>query len=601
MTDSDLEDLTEILTPDDSHLQVDPIDHTFLESDEALAELIAELGEELIVLPTQTVQTEAKRPEDTTSDQEMSGAATMFGSTNPLSEEAVISLMTKHKKENRAAMSEKDLNRVLEAATAPLGQKLVVQSSLGTSQVTGEESTDLNTSEIATLYAYNAVTKDMMRRQMLDYDMTSAALVYRVVNPQATHPTSMFGGEPVNLLVEIGTIGIDEVKLFSSNVMKYDKPGKEGVYRQNLMWTLYLLRQVVSTSVSTLIDPVFESLPVYEQNGMVYLKMVDDLIFQIDDHVILSLQAYIRKFGKTGLFAFENENVIQAKTEIVGIATRLSQLEELPKDSKKDVLSGLQKCSNQELKEAFKLMGNLQNQSLIQIHTKSSTTLGTIKDYFEEATSLYTSAITRGTGFPKKQRLSAAQLDASDGVTCWNCGGKHRAQECPEPFNKTTFEANKKKFYEARNSNRRKGGKPKSDPGNGDNKNKKSGSPKGYSRSTFGSTNGVIVTSTGDVFTCCSVGTQEQGCGLNKTHSTKYHANYMANPQGYKMPSTHPFIKKQIELGLCLPASGGSNTQPVTTPFALSAAFAAKAQQLETQATDPDMSRVLGALRQVFQ
>ena len=154
------------------------------------------------------------------------------------------------------------MNRVLKAAAAPLGQKLVVQSSLSTSQVTGEESTDLNTSEIATLYAYNAVTKDMMCRQMTDYDMTSAALVYRVVNSQASHPTNMFGGDPVNLLVEIETITIDKVKTFSSNVLQYDKPGKEGVYHQNLTWTLYLLHRLVSTSDLTLIDPVFESLPV---------------------------------------------------------------------------------------------------------------------------------------------------------------------------------------------------------------------------------------------------------------------------------------------------------------------------------------------------
>ena len=94
-------------------------------------------------------------------------------------------------------------------------------------------------------------------------------------------------------------------------------------------------------SVSTLIDPVFEALPVYVYNGMVYLKMINDLIFQINDHVILSLQAYIRKFGKTGLFSFEAENVIQAQTEIVGIATQLSQLNQLPKDAKKDILSGI--------------------------------------------------------------------------------------------------------------------------------------------------------------------------------------------------------------------------------------------------------------------
>ena len=67
----------------------------------------------------------------------MSGAATMLRSTSPLSEEATRSLMTKHKKESRATLSEKDLARVLQAATAPIRQQLAVQSSLGTIQVMG--------------------------------------------------------------------------------------------------------------------------------------------------------------------------------------------------------------------------------------------------------------------------------------------------------------------------------------------------------------------------------------------------------------------------------------------------------------------------------
>jgi len=137
------------------------------------------------------------------------------------------------------------------------------------------------------------------------------------------------------------------------------------------------------------------------------------------------------------------------------------------------------------------------------------------------------------------------------------------------------------KFYDSRNASCRKGGKSNSDSSGGGNNNEKSGSKKRYSRYTFGNTNGVIVTFTGDVFTCCSVGTEKQGCGINKTHSTKYHSNYMANPHDYKMPSSHPFMKKQIKLGLCQPVSGGSKvpvTQASMSTSALSAAFAAKVQ-----------------------
>ena len=94
MTDSDLEEIFETHPQDKSQLQGDPIDRTFFETDEALADLIAELGEE-VILPTQTVQSDTIRSETTTSHQAMSGAATMFGSTTPLSEEDVRSLMTK--------------------------------------------------------------------------------------------------------------------------------------------------------------------------------------------------------------------------------------------------------------------------------------------------------------------------------------------------------------------------------------------------------------------------------------------------------------------------------------------------------------------------
>ena len=159
MTDSDLEEYLETQPQDESQLHSDPIDRTFIETDKALAELIAELREELVLPTQQRVQPDTSHSDSTNT---MSGAATMFGSTEPLSEEDVRSLMTKHKKENRKSLSEKELSRVLEAATAPLGQQLVVQSSLGTCQVTGEESTDLNTTEIATLYVYSTVTKEMM-------------------------------------------------------------------------------------------------------------------------------------------------------------------------------------------------------------------------------------------------------------------------------------------------------------------------------------------------------------------------------------------------------------------------------------------------------
>jgi hypothetical protein len=41
--------------------------------------------------------------------------------------------------------------------------------------------------------------------------------------------------------------------------------------------------------------------------------------------------------------------------------------------------------------------------------------------------------------------------------SCWNCGGPHHSNECPNPFNKALFDANKAKHEAARNARRPQG------------------------------------------------------------------------------------------------------------------------------------------------
>ena len=150
-------------------------------------------------------------------------------------------------------------------------------------------------------------------------------------------------------------------------------------------------------------EPAFEKLEIHHRNGAVYLKMVIDLCFSIDEHVIEGLKVYITRFGKNGLAAFEGENVNMAAVEIIAIARRLDQLSELPKDAPKSVLKGLQKVThNNDFKQTFYLIGNLQNQSVISFSgsTTTATPLELIETYFEQAKTLYTSAVLR-----KSERL----------------------------------------------------------------------------------------------------------------------------------------------------------------------------------------------------
>ena len=72
-----------------------------------------------------------------------------------------------------------------------------------------------------------------------------------------------------------------------------------------------------------------------------YLKMVIDLWFSIDEHAVEALPPYITKFGENGLTTFEGKHVNMAVVEIVAIAHHLDQIRELPSDSPKAILEGL--------------------------------------------------------------------------------------------------------------------------------------------------------------------------------------------------------------------------------------------------------------------
>ena len=89
-----------------------------------------------------------------------------------------------------------------------------------------------------------------------------------------------------------------------------------------------------------------------------------------------------------------------AAVEIIAIARRLDQLSELPKDAPKSVLKGLQKVThNNDFKHTFNLIGNFQGQSVISFSGSTSTAspLELIEMYFEQAKTLYTSALCLGT------------------------------------------------------------------------------------------------------------------------------------------------------------------------------------------------------------
>ena len=485
----------------------------------------------------------------------------IFGNATALDDAAIASSLSTHKKGDRALMDPKTLSRIKQEATKTLDIIFKVQSALGTSGVKGEENPDLDTTMMATVFAENTHVLEKLSRVIEDYDMISATQIRRVVDNTKSHPIEKYDQTKyTDMLKEVGTLELAEVKEYSGDIMKYDV--QDGPNRQNLSWLLLLVRNNMSSSISALIEPAFDRLDVCHKNGAVYLAMVIELCFAIDEHVIEALKTYINKFGKTGLSAFEGENVNMASIEILAIAKRLHQLGELPNDAPKTVLKGLQKVThNYEFKQTFALIANFQRQTVISVTSASTNAspLDLIESYFEQAKVLYTSAVLRNNWAGKKP--GKFHNNVGFVPTCWNCGGPHSLKDCKEEKNQTRIQKAKDAFFENKKKNNGGGHQSK---GDGENK------PKGYTRSGFGkesSANGVITTADGQVYTSCKYGTCADGCGMNQTHSSKYHEQWKADKESFKLPSTHPFMVALAGKGkICLPASSataGTNQEQI--------------------------------------
>ena len=563
------------------------------------------------VLQQQETGTPNTEPNTMPTTQAANPFESIFGSTTAVDDTVIAAGMNAHKLSDRAAMDEKTLTKTRDRATAPLADGAVfkVMTAMGTGGAVGAENTDLETTEMALLYAANTHIYAKVKARVKDFDMTSAALIYKVEDETAAHPRDKYGGDPIDITNEIGTLSLEEVKEYSGDMMRYD--AENGVHRQNQQWLLKFIKNCVSDSINTMVEPIFIELPIHQQNGAVYLKMVEELCFAVDDHVIESLVKHLENFGEgSGCKGFDGENINVIDHEIVPMAIRLEQLGKLPDESAKWVLKGLCKATNNEFRETFQTIFRLRNQTLLEVSASAGpkkTALEWIKAYFAQAKTIYTSMVLRNKWLPRSKRSAHVNAIVEDVSHCWNCGKKgHRAQDCPDPRDEATFEKNKKAFYErkkdAGQSNNQASHKGKGGGKKGDSGTQKTG---GYSRSGFG-TNGVMVTSDGQVYTHCKHGTSADGCGVNQTHSSKYHNEWKANKASFKLPATHPFMTA-VASGGTQSGTAASATASVTATVQkaldeFSNTFAAKMlAKIEAASSDPDVSGAAGVLKPLFQ
>ena len=110
-------------------------------------------------------------------------------------------------------------------------------------------------------------------------------------------------------------------------------------------------------------------------------------IITLNDDVAQDLQTKIREFGKTGLQAYQGENVETARVDIMAMATCLLEKGLLHKEAVDSVLKELTKASHKEFAKVFQDFNTMTKSTLLSSTTTflPGTNLEKIERLWDEA------------------------------------------------------------------------------------------------------------------------------------------------------------------------------------------------------------------------
>jgi hypothetical protein len=314
----------------------------------------------------------------------------------------------------------------------------------------------------------------------------------------------------------------------------------------------------------------------HQQGGLVYIQLINDVIFNMTEPVIRVLQVWIKGFTKHGLYKMPGQVSTQGRYT--------------PFRCVQDILTGLTNASNDGLTHPFKLLRDFRNQTIIDLgKLKTKTTLERIKTYLTQALDSNVIHVVNNTW--KAKSLHGLVRD----IICCICGKHdHDLHSYPEPCNQEHI--NKARGESKNSQNPKLGGS-----GGGGSK---------YSQGKFGkpSAQGKMV---------CFVNNKSHAwcasCGWTTTDSTKFHDAWSTNKSTFVLHDKHPLtVAKQGGLKKESPtktktkktSNGGEtskgdndNPQSGVSLASLGKHFA----QMELLASDPTQANMALLLKNIFQ
>jgi len=202
----------------------------------------------------------------------------------------------------------KDLAKNLSLATASLEFKFGVTNGLTIRNSSGEiEDGNYSSNEIADIFSNNGRVMRCLMDRIKQFDMQDAIMIPKLVDKTLSANSGKWAAPTTDMLEDVKTLTLDAVKEYTSDNLKFDKT--DGTGRQDQHWLLKLIRNSCSSDLRDIVDETFNELPVHQQGGSVYLKLIYDVVFNMTEPVIRVLQNWIKGFAKHGLYKVPGENV----------------------------------------------------------------------------------------------------------------------------------------------------------------------------------------------------------------------------------------------------------------------------------------------------
>jgi hypothetical protein len=202
----------------------------------------------------------------------------MFSEVSPMKDADIKQESSTLSKSNRAANGSSKLLKNHYRATKGTAVKFITLQALTSSVTTSdrEEEGVVTTSDVSVVFHQcGEATKELVAI-VTQYDYTKAVEIPEILDESKPASGGCWGIKTLNLLKSPTSVLLNTIKFNPA-----DAPS-----RQTQVWMLEKICASVSSDLKKLVDFKFDILPVSQQEGSVYLKLLFDIIYNMTKPVV---------------------------------------------------------------------------------------------------------------------------------------------------------------------------------------------------------------------------------------------------------------------------------------------------------------------------